>query len=519
MKQILKQIVSVCMALVFLAGCGGQPAGTNPENNLPEKTFVYGTTGYGVEMGDEGLNPHSNYSGWSAVRYGVGETLFKFSDSMQPEPWLAEDYEFLDELHVKITLRDGINFTSGRGMDGLAVKECLDHLLAVHDRAPRDLKIASIEAEGQTLIITTSEPTPALIHYLCDPYGAIIDMEYGIQKNSNVAGTGPYQAVSVSDTEISLVKNKEYWGGMPKADHILVKSITDGDTLTMGLQSGEIDATYGLPYASYALFRDDADYTISSCATSRTFFGQMNYDSPVMQEKAVRQAVCMGIDKEGFSSVLLENNGVPAVCAYPGSFPFGMGPASPGYDPQGAREILANAGWTDTDGDGYADKNGQKLAIRWLTYPGRQELPLLAEFAQAALKEIGIDVEGNCTASHLDILNSGAYDVYVSALVTAPTGDPEYFFTSCCLDSSAKNYGSYHNDRMEALAAQLHQTFDPEERGKLAVEMQQMILDDDAYFFVSHLQMSIVSKSNISGMTAHPCDYYEITADLDINET
>ena len=41
-----------------------------------EKTFVYGTTGYSEEMGDAGLNPHDNYSGWSALRYGVGETLF-----------------------------------------------------------------------------------------------------------------------------------------------------------------------------------------------------------------------------------------------------------------------------------------------------------------------------------------------------------------------------------------------------------------------------------------------------------
>lgn len=44
-----------------------------------EKTFVYGTTGYSEEMGDAGLNPHDNYSGWSALRYGVGETLFKYN--------------------------------------------------------------------------------------------------------------------------------------------------------------------------------------------------------------------------------------------------------------------------------------------------------------------------------------------------------------------------------------------------------------------------------------------------------
>ena len=46
--------------------------------------------------------------------------------------------------------------------------------------------------------------------------------------------------------------------------------------------------------------------------------------------------------------------------------------------------------------------------------------------------------------------------------------------------------------------------------------LQQKILDDDAYFFVSHLNMGIVTKANVTGMAAHPCDYYEITADLDV---
>ena len=62
-----------------------------------ETTFVYGTTGYSEEMGDAGLNPHDNYSGWSCLRYGVGETLFKYNDNMEPEPWLATSYEFVDE--------------------------------------------------------------------------------------------------------------------------------------------------------------------------------------------------------------------------------------------------------------------------------------------------------------------------------------------------------------------------------------------------------------------------------------
>ena len=483
-----------------------------------EKTFVYGTTGYSEEMGDAGLNPHDNYSGWSALRYGVGETLFKYNDNMEVEPWLATDYEFVDDTTVKITLRDGVKFSSGRTMDAQAVKECLENLVKVHDRAPSDMKIDHIEADGLTLTIYTTEPCPAIINYLGDPYGAIIDMEYGVQGeggNANVAGTGPYIAEKVSPTQIDLVKNENYWGGDVKVDKVTVKSFSDGSALTAALQTGDIQGTYGLQYDNYALFDGNPEYTINSCATSRCFFGQFNFESEIMQDQNIRKAIEMGIDKEGFCSVIMEGRGLPAKAAFPDSFSYGNEAVETvSYDPEGAKKLLEESGWKDTDGDGCADKDGQKLTIDWLTYPTRLEQPKLAEYAQATLKEIGIDVVVNNTSDHMTYAADGNFDVYVSSTTTAPTGDPEYFFTSTVV--GPKNYGKYENKEVTALTEKLHQAFEPEERAKLATELQQKILDDDGFFFVSHLNMGIVTKSNVKGMAAHPCDYYEITADLDV---
>ena len=484
-----------------------------------EKSFVYGTTGYSEEMGDAGLNPHDNYSGWSAIRYGVGETLFKYNDNMEVEPWLATDYEFVDDLTVKITLRDGVKFSSGRAMDAQAVKECLEDLISVHDRAPYDLKIDHIEADGQILTIYTTEPCPAIINYLGDPYGAIIDMEYGVQGeggSANVAGTGPYIATNVTPTQIDLTKNEDYWGGDVKVDKITVKSFADGSALTAALQTGDVQGTYGLQYDNYVLFDQNPDYTIHSSATSRCFFGQFNMDSELMQDQNIRKAVEMGIDKEGFCSVIMQDRGIPAKGAFPSSFSYGNDAVNTvSYDPEEAKKLLEESGWKDTDGDGYADKDGQKLTINWLTYPTRLEQPKLAEYAQATLKEIGIDLQVNNTSDHRTYAENGDFDVYVSSTTTAPTGDPEYFFTSTV--TGAKNYGNYQNEEVTKLTDQLHQTFDKEKRGELAVKLQQQILDDDAFFFVSHLNMGIVTKSNVTGLEAHPCDYYEITADLDIN--
>ena len=172
----------------------------------------------------------------------------------------------------------------------------------------------------------------------------------------------------------------------------------------------------------------------------------------------------------------------------------------------------------DSDGDGIREKDGQKLEIRWLTYPSRQELPLLAESAQATLKEIGMDVQVNCTSDNNTIRKDPAlWDVYASAMVTAPTGDPEYFFTTCALDNSVSNNGHYHSDKLEELAKELRKEFDVEKRSELGIQMQQTVLDDHAFVFCSFLKMSMISKANVTGYESHACDYYQVTADLDIN--
>lgn len=506
----LAGIILVMAAVSGIAGCGKSTAST-------EKVFYYGDTTFNAENDETDVNPHNGYSGWACIRYGVGETLFKYSDTMELEPWLAESYENVDELTWKINLKDGITFTSGRKLDGDAVKECIEHLVAVHKRAAGDLNIERVEAEADTVIITTAKPVPALINYLSDPYGCIIDMQAGITDEGNVSATGPYIAEEiVTDSGLTLVKNQNYWNGEPRLDKIIVKTISDGDNLTMALQSGELNAAYGLPYSSLSLF-NNSNYTISSSETSRSFFAQMNYANVNLQDSNVRAAIAMAINKKDFTNVLLKGNGTLAEGPFPKDYTFGDSYVKAAeYNIDNARHLLAQSGWKDTDGDGYVEKNGEKLTLRWLTYPSRQELPLLAENVQASLKQIGIDVKINCTANHLDYVKKGEWDIYASAFVCAPTGDPEYFFTTHCLKNSSKNRGGYYNEQLEQLEEQLSTTFDTEGREQLGIKMTQTILDDNAFIFASHLKMSIVSGKGVSGLTAHPSDYYEITAELDM---
>ena len=493
-----------------MTGCGDgrQQASTG------EKTFTYGTVAYGTAMENVGTNPHESYSGWSTLRYGIGETLFKFNERMELEPWLAESFEQVDDFTVKIKINDAAKFSNGKKVDGAAVKACLEALIKNHDRAPRDLKISAIEADGQFVTIKSAEKVPALLNYLSDPYGCIVDVAAGVN-DKIVVGTGAYKAVKVTDTQIDLAPNENYWGSVkPKMNKIIVKSITDGDTLTMAMQNGELDAVQGLPYASLKLFGDG--YKISQADTSRVYQIAFNFKTSELQDLNVRKAISMAIDKENFCKVLLDGNGTPAIGAFPANLTFGGDAvkATP-YDLDGAKKLLADSGWNDSDGDGYVDKDGKNLELNYLTYTSRQELPLLAEAAQANLKKIGVKLNVNATDNYKTFLKSGEYDIFSKAIVTAPTGDGEYYFTSHIVPGAVDNAGFYDSPQIVALENELHNTFGADKRSELAVKMSQQVLDDCALIYAAHLKMSLVMKPNVEGFTAHPSDYYEITPELD----
>jgi peptide/nickel transport system substrate-binding protein len=545
MKRKTNRLLSVMLTLTlaaFWTGCGkkdavlsengssqktdtagdstAEDAGASLEQTATSKSMVIGDTTFNAENWEETIDPHRTYNGWPCIRYGVGETLVHYTDSMELEPWLATSWENDGDLTWTITLRDDVTFSSGRKMDAEAVKQCLEHLIENNDRAPSDTRIDTIEADGQILTIKTKEPNPALMNYLGDPYGCIIDVDASDFDKGIAVGTGPYVAVDmVTDDHLTLKKNENYWDGEPKLDELTIKTISDGDTLSAALMAGVIDAAYGMAYEAYPNFENDR-YQFSAIQTSRAFYCSMNMTSSVIKDPAVRKAIALGIDKEGFVATLLDGHGVVGHGAFPDGFSTfgGENITTLSYDPEQAKTVLEEAGWTDTDGDGIRDRDGEKLVIRWLTYPSRQELPLLAESAQATLKDIGIEVDINNTANRREFLaDMSSWDVYASAMVTAPSGDPEYFFTSCCKPEMSYNFGQYDNAEVQGMIGQLATEFDTGKRSDLAVKIQQSILDDNAYVFCSFLQMNMISRTGVTGWTAHACDYYEVTKDLDIN--
>ena len=520
-KKIIGMALSACLCVSMLAGCGSNnktetsKSDSKTENSETKKTMVIGDTTFNSSNEENSTNPHDAYSGWACIRYGIGETLVKYSDNMEIQPWLAKEWENVDELTWKITLQDNVKFSSGRDMDAEAVKQCLEHLIENHDRAKNDLKIASIDADGQVLTIHTSEPKPALLNYLGDPYGCIIDVDAGFE-NGIVAGTGPYIAVDCkTDDHLTLVKNENYWNGEPKIDELTIRTITDGNTLANALLSGEVQAAYGMAYESYPTFEND-NFQFSQISTSRCFFGKMNFDeSSVCADSAVRKAIAMGIDKESFVTTLLEGNGYPANGVFPEGSAFGGDKVTTeSYDPEGAKKVLEEAGWKDSDGDGIREMNGKKISINYITYENRR----LSDFAQAIqtqLADIGIEAKINSMDADREWnkMVAGEYDLCDSNWITVGNGDPTEYMANWYGKSDA-NFCNYKNAEYDKLYEQLDTEFDEAKRAKIIEQLQQILIDDAAVIVHGYYNSSMISDKTVSGANIHTADYYWLTTEI-----
>lgn len=88
-----RSFVKLALISTLLSGCAGQSNTTEQA-----KTFVFGDTTFNAENEELDINPHNAYSGWACIRYGAGETLFRYTDAMEIEPWLATGYERTDDL-------------------------------------------------------------------------------------------------------------------------------------------------------------------------------------------------------------------------------------------------------------------------------------------------------------------------------------------------------------------------------------------------------------------------------------
>lgn len=506
-RKINIMALGILTCFLILTGCGKSNDDTVWKS---KEELVFGTT-----ISTKSLDPAQGYSGWFTVRYGVAETLFKLDDAMEPIPWLAQGYEALNTKTWRIEIKENIYFQNGVEMTAKKVKESLDRVIELNSRAKSTLKIKNIEVDGKYLIFNMEEENPTLINDLCDPFAAIIDVNGTETPDSNPVGTGPFIVEKFSTISSSyLTRNNNYWDGDVKLSNLKIIPISDSDTLAMALQSGEIDIAQGISTSLMALLKENDDYKLSSIDTSRAILMYFNENNSNLNNKNVRKAINMLINKEEYAKVLLNGNATAAVGPFPKNTIYGANVTdNSSYNKEEAIRIFTKEGYSDTNGDGILDKDGENLTLKLITYSARAELPTIAQALQADLKEVGIEVSIEISENISDILSKGSFDLCLYSNVTSSTGEPLSYLNNAMRSNGELNYGNYSNMEVDMLLDKMQLEFDIEERNNLAEEIVQKVLDDDGYNFIAHLKVSFLMKNNVVGFKAHPTDYYQFNKD------
>lgn len=305
-------------------------------------------------------------------------------------------------------------------------------------------------------------------------------------------GTGPYIFKEwLPGQKIVLISNPEYFEGRPYIDGYIMRIIPDTATMFLELRANGIDRMNLTPLqytrqTENNLFRKNFN-KYRYLSFSYTYLGY-NLKNPLFADKRVRQAIAYSINKDEIIDGVLLGLGKEATGPYkPGTWVYNPNVETYPYNPKKAKELLAAAGWKDTDGDGILYKDGQPFVFEIITNQGNEIRAKCAEIIQRRLSEIGIKVKIRVlewAAFVNDFINKRRFDATILGW-TIPL-DPDIYdvWHSSKTGPQELNFISYKNEEVDRLIEKGRGTFDQKERKKYYDRIQEILAEDQPYTFL-----------------------------------
>ena len=287
----------------------------------------------------------------------IYDGLFFRDHDMKVIPELAKSYEFDNNLTWVIKLRKGIKFHNGEPFNARAVKFTIDFILDPANKALTNTLVNRIErvdvVDDYTIKITTKVPFVTLLENLIEVFIAPpkLAQEKGMKYLAeNPVGTGAYKLKSWSkDREIVLVKNEQYWKGVPRIDKIIVRVIPEVGPRVSALVVGEVDIIPDVPPHLIQQVNSSGVASVKGVPARRIIFIALdNLNKGPMQDVRVRQALNYGVDVDEIISTVMEG--------YATRTPGPLTPINKGFDatlkpyphdPEKAKSLLKEAGYGD----------------------------------------------------------------------------------------------------------------------------------------------------------------------------
>ncbi|MGX7077948.1 oligopeptide ABC transporter substrate-binding protein [Globicatella sanguinis] len=235
------------------------------------------------------------------------------------------------------------------------------------------------------------------------PVGELLDSE---PVRTKPVGFGPFRVTSITPGEaVTYEANEYYWRGRTKIDGVQLE-VVNQSTAIAEMQAGNYDIA-SLPADSYDSYKDSENFTVlGDVQNAYTYIGfklgkledgeNVPDESLVAADKAIRQAMAYAVDNDAIGERFYQGLRWRANAPITPNFKDYYNAELPGYtyDPEKAKQILADAGYTDADGDGFIeDKNGEPFTLGFASMSVGETAQPLAEYYMQAWAEVGIDVQ------------------------------------------------------------------------------------------------------------------------------
>jgi len=393
---------------VAASACGGGDSGGTEAAGNPTPG---GTAVLGILTDFQGFNPVtvSNITSIDVMWQMLFTPLVRYDEKLNIQPYLAQSWE-LSDTSVTFRLRNDVKWHDGQPVTAEDVKFTFDMAkdestasllgsayLTLVDRAtvvdPQTIRFHFTMPHSQPLDAFWWAPLPR--HLLQNVPAAQLSQA---PFNQQPVGSGPFKFVSWErGQQLVLEANPQFpqaLGGRPYLDRAVFRIIPEATTMLTELLSGNVDVIGWTLLPDQAQQLEGQEGVELKHHTSREFtYIGWNNARPQFSDPNVRRALAMAINRPQIIEGLLHGLGTPASGMIPPWSPMYSEQQPVPYDPNGARQLLAQAGWRDTNNDRILDKGGQPLRFTLMVNAANRMHQDIAAVVQQQLQQVGVQVD------------------------------------------------------------------------------------------------------------------------------
>ena len=439
-------------------------------------------------------------------------------EDLTPAPGLAASWETAEDgLSWTFTLQDGVTWQDGEPFTADDVAFTFNDVVLVDDLAANNASsfgpVERVEVVDETTVrFVLSEPFSALPYYLAYYAGILPEHILGDVENplsdapfnkQTPVGTGAFRVAEfVPGSFVRLERNPDYWGGEPKLAGIVFSIVPDPNTQLAQVLAGELDLVGVSNPALLAGVENNPNLEVLEQSQNLYYFVALNQTDERFQDVRVRQALLYAIDRPAIIASVLKGYGEVATGPIAPLQQALYNPDVPNYpfDPERARELLAEAGYTPGP-DGILEKDGEPLNIAMPTGQFGSLVPATL-LVQGYWQDVGVQadvqvLEWNAYIEQMFV--NRQYEATLAWWSTPPTPDVTPYYASAAAEAG-QNIPGYQNAELDEIMAAGRSAATEAEQVEVYGQMQEFLAEELPYLYLWYPDTITVRNVRLDGM-------------------